>query len=149
MTKVDFYHLQKQTLEDILPRLLEKALESGKKAKVKIGNEERVEFINLLLWTYKDFSFLPHGSKKDGNADRQPVWLSSGEDNPNDAEFLFLVDGARASDGELEKFARVFNIFDGNEENALNQARDFWKRLKDGSFELSYWQQENGRWTAK
>ena len=92
MPQADFYHLQKQTLENVLPKLLEKAYATGKRIKVKIGNEERVEFINGILWTYDDQSFIPHGSKKDGFAEDQPVWLTAGDDNPNNAEFLFLVD---------------------------------------------------------
>ena len=88
MAQIDFYHLQKQTLEAVLPKLLGKAYGTGKKIKVKIGNPERVEFINSILWTYEDESFLPHGSKKDGSAEEQPIWLTAGEDNPNSAEFL-------------------------------------------------------------
>ena len=57
MTQIDFYHLQKQTLEAVLPKLLEKAYGTGKKIKVKIGNPERVEFINSILWTYEEESF--------------------------------------------------------------------------------------------
>lgn len=92
-------------------------------------------------------SFLPHGSKKDGNAELQPIWLTSGTDNPNMASLLFLVDGAAADNGELEKFSRVFNIFDGNSPDALQQARAFWKNLKSGGNECFYWQQDaNGRW---
>ena len=132
MSRVDFYHLQSQTLENVLPKLLEKAYETGKSVLVRVGNEERVEFLNALLWTYNDQSFLPHGSKKDGNAELQPIWLTSGTDNPNMASLLFLVDGAAADNGELEKFSRVFNIFDGNSPDALQQARAFWKNLKSG-----------------
>lgn len=127
MSRVDFYHLQSQTLENVLPKLLEKAYETGKSVLVRVGNEERVEFLNALLWTYNDQSFLPHGSKKDGNAELQPIWLTSGTDNPNMASLLFLVDGAAADNGELEKFSRVFNIFDGNSPDALQQARLFGK----------------------
>mgnify|MGYP001038588715 CR=1 FL=1 len=76
MSRVDFYHLQSQTLENVLPKLLEKAYETGKSVLVRVGNEERVEFLNALLWTYNDQSFLPHGSKKDGNAELQPIWLA-------------------------------------------------------------------------
>ena len=47
MSRVDFYHLQNQRLEDVLPKLLEKAYGTGKKIVVKIGNEERVEFFEL------------------------------------------------------------------------------------------------------
>lgn len=147
MSRVDFYHLQSQTLDNVLPKLLEKAYETGKSVLVRIGNEERVDFLNALLWTYNDQSFLPHGSKKDGNAELQPIWLTSGSDNPNMASLLFLVDGAEASLSELTKFSRVFNIFDGNSPEAVTQSREFWKQLKDNGDECFYWKQsESGAW---
>lgn len=150
MTRVDFYHLQKQSLEEVLPKLLEKAYQTGNKTVLKIGNEQRVEFINTHLWTYNDQSFLPHGSRKDGNAAEQPIWLTSDDDNPNQATLLFLVDGAQKSPEELTAFDRVFNIFDGHSEPALAQARQFWKTLKTSDVELHYWQQDDaGRWTEK
>ncbi len=147
MSRVDFYHLQSQTLETVLPKLLEKAYETKKSIVVRIGNEERVEFLNGLLWTYSDQSFLPHGSKKDDNAELQPIWLTSSTDNPNMASFLFLVDGASASVEEVAQFERVFNVFDGNVQNALLQARSFWKELKSEGINCLYWQQdEKGSW---
>lgn len=148
--RVDFYHLQKQILDDVLPKLLEKAYSTGKKIKVKVGTEQRVDFLNSLLWTYNEESFLPHGSKKDANAELQPIWLSDDEQNPNRAEFLFLVDGATETPDVLETFERVFNIFDGNSNEALNKAREFWKQLKSANAELHYWQQStDGRWSEK
>lgn len=150
MTRVDFYHLQKQNLETVLPKLLEKAYALGKPIKVKIGNEMRVEFINSLLWTYHEESFLPHGTRKDGSAEIQPIWLSAEDDNPNQATLLFLVDGAVVSAADVENFERVFNVFDGNNPDALVQARQFWKELKSGGIERRYWQQDqNGHWTEK
>ncbi len=150
MSRIDFYHLQNQTLEDVLPKLLEKAYETGKKIKVKIGTEERVEFINSLLWTYNDEAFIPHGSKKDGFAAEQPIWLTNEDNNPNDAQMLFLVDGATVSLDEIKDYERIFNIFDGNVQMALEQARNFWKELKSAEQELYYWQQSsNGAWQQK
>lgn len=147
MSRVDFYHLQSQSLETVLPKLLEKAFETGKSTVVRVGTDERVDFLNALLWTYNDQSFLPHGTRKDGNAELQPIWLTSGLDNPNLATMLFLVDGARAELAELEKFSRVFNIFDGNSPEAVEQARQFWKEIKNGGGECFYWKQsENGAW---
>ncbi len=149
MSRVDFYHLQKQTLEAVLPKLLEKAYALKKPIKIKVGNELRVEFLNSLLWTYNDESFLPHGSKKDGFGEDQPIWLSAGDDNPNKATLLFLTDGARYQE-DLSSFERVFNIFDGNNEQDLQQARMFWKELKNKGCELHYWQQDaNGSWSEK
>lgn len=150
MPQVDFYHLQNQVLENVLPKLLEKAYGTKKRIKIKIGNEERVEFLNTALWTFDEQSFIPHGSKKDGFADEQPIWLSSDDDNPNQAVFLFLVDGALTNIENAAKYERIFNIFDGNNEAATEQARGFWKDLKQAGFELNYWQQNaNGKWTLQ
>ena len=148
MSRVDFYHLQKQTLEEVLPKLLEKAISLKKNILIKVGNDERVEFLNAHLWTYDDTSFLPHGSKKDGFANQQPIWLTAGDDNPNNAELLFLVDDAYVAPDELKKFDRVFNIFDGNNQTSIEQARKFWKELKTASLDIFYWKQDdNGKWT--
>lgn len=150
MTRVDFYHLQKQSLETVLPKLLNKAYETGEKILLKIGTPERVEFLNSLLWTYNEESFLPHGSKKDGFADRQPIWLTAESDNPNNANFLFLVDGAEIEPAHAGVFSRIFNIFDGNSEEALQQARNLWKNYKEAGFEINYWQQTDaGIWERK
>lgn len=146
MPRVDFYHLQNKPLEEVLPKLLEKAYETGKNIKIKIGNPERVETINSHLWTYDDEAFLPHGSAKDGNTKMQPIFLTFDDENPNDAEFLFLIDGAKEN---INGFERVFNIFDGDDAEALNKAREFWKELKSGDADLHYWQLINGKWTEK
>ncbi|MBQ9034937.1 MAG: DNA polymerase III subunit chi [Alphaproteobacteria bacterium] len=150
MSRVDFYHLQKQSLEDVLPKLLSKAYSAEKRILLKIGTAERIEFLNSLLWTYDEESFLPHGSKKDGFAETQPIWLTADDDNPNNADFLFLVDGAEAEIDVAAKFERVFNIFDGNSEDALQQARRLWKSFKEAKFDIHYWQQSaDGRWEEK
>lgn len=150
MARIDFYHLQRSSVEQALPKLLEKAYASGKPVLVKIGTEARVEFLNTALWTYDDQSFLPHGSKKDGNAELQPIWLTSSDDNPNDAKMLFLVDGAQKSIDDLKLFDRVFNLFDGGSDESLQQAREFWKQIKASDQECFYWQQdETGRWQQK
>lgn len=102
------------------------------------------------MWTFQDESFLPHGSKKDGFAAEQPIWLTSQNDNPNQAQFLFLTEGAECDETELASYERIFNIFDGNSEQALTQARDFWKKYKANGCEVFYWQQtDSGKWEQK
>ena len=150
MTRIDFYHLQKSSVEDALPKLLEKAHSTGKKILVKVGNEERVEFINTHLWSYDETSFLPHGSKKDGNADMQPIWLTSQNDNPNNAEILFLIDNAKIDMEKVSEYSRILNIFDGENQDAVTWSREFWKQLKSQNMECFYWQQDdNGSWKQK
>ncbi len=150
MIRVDFYHLQKAPLEHVLPKLCEKAYATGKRIKILLGNEERVEFINSLLWTYAEDSFLPHGSKKDGFVENQPIFISASEENENQAQLLILTDGATPGLDVLSQYERILNIFDGNDENALNQARVYWKEIKALNGELHYWQQnERGAFEQK
>ena len=150
MPRVDFYHLERGVVEEVLPKLLEKAYAGGKPILVKVGNEARVEALNTALWTYDDQSFLPHGTKKDGNAALQPIWLTAGEDNPNKASMLFLVDGALVGLEEMNNFERIFNLFDGKDEEGLQRARNFWKEVKSSGSECFYWQQDvSGRWNQK
>lgn len=150
MIRVDFYHLQKAPLEHVLPKLCEKAYATGKRIKILLGNDERVEFINSLLWTYAEDSFLPHGSKKDGFVESQPIFISTSEENENQAHLLILADGATPSLDVLSQYERILNIFDGNDENALNRARAYWKEIKTLNGELHYWQQnERGAFEQK
>ena len=148
MTEVRFYHLQRTPLEHALPQLLEKTLERNWRAVVKAASSERVEALNGQLWTYGRESFLPHGSLKDGHADRQPIWLTEDDANPNSARVLFLVDGADST--MLAEYALCCELFDGNDQAALATARDHWRRYKADGHTLTYWQQsERGGWVKK
>ena len=52
-----------------------------------------MEEINDLLWSYKDTSFLPHGSENDENSKFHRVYLTCKEENPNDSKVIFSIDG--------------------------------------------------------
>ena len=145
---ISFYHLTRTTLEAALPQMLEKTLERGQRAVVRAGSAERVEALNGWLWTYKDRGFLPHGSAKDGHAALQPIWLTDKDERPNEAQVLFLTDGAASE--RPEEFERCAVLFDGNDETALAAARAQWAGLKDAGHDLTYWQQnDQGRWEKK
>ncbi len=148
MTEIAFYHLQKSGLDQALPKLLSKTLESGERAVVLAGSQERVDALNNMLWSVDPSGWLPHGSAKEGDADRQPIWLTTEEENPNDASFLFLTDGVSA--GDYSDYERCFDLFDGNDYGSVKAARDRWKALKEAGHALTYWQQnEQGRWEEK
>ena len=148
MTEVSFYHLRNSPLENVLPRLLEKTLESGKHAVVMIGSPERVDSLNNILWTYKKDSWLPHGSAKEGDAELQPIWLTLEDENPNSAAFLFLTDGAKSE--RVDSYERCFELFDGNDPGAVTVARERWKVYQDAGHAVTYWSQnEQGGWEKK
>ncbi len=148
MTEVRFYHLQRRSLEQALPRILEKVLERNWRAVVRAGSPERVDALNQHLWTYDAASFLPHGSARDGFADQQPVWLTCEDENPNGATVLILVDGVDAASATA--FELVCDLFDGNDAEAVLAARERWKRCKAAGHALTYWQQnDRGGWEKR
>lgn len=148
MTEVHFYHLQRQPLEKALPQLIEKCLERGWRCVVQADSEERVEALDNLLWTYRDDSFLPHGTDREPDAAQMPVVLTTKHVNPNGAQVRFLIDGANA--GDLAPYERAIYLFDGNDPDAVDAARDNWKEAQGEGFETVYWQQDaNGRWQKK
>ena len=148
MTEVLFYHLTSQPLERVLPDLLEKCLERNWRAVVQVGSEERRDALDAHLWTYRDESFLPHGTIKDGRVAEQPVWLTTDGDNPNQAQVRFLADGADVAD--YSGYVRVVRLFDGNDPEAVDLARQAWRTAKAAGHDATYWQQsEQGRWEKK
>ena len=147
-TEVNFYHLTRSSLEDALPRLLVKTLQAGERAVVMLGSPERVDALNTHLGAYDQDSFLPHGSARDGEADRQPVWLTHLDENPNGAAFLFVADRARSD--RLADYKRCFELFDGRDDTAVADSRERWKAYKAAGHTLAYWQQTaTGGWEKK
>jgi DNA polymerase-3 subunit chi len=65
---------------------------------------------------------LPHGTAKDDEADRQPVWLTHLDENPNGAKFLFVSDRARSE--KVGDYKRCFELLDGRDEAAVAESRE-------------------------
>jgi DNA polymerase-3 subunit chi len=147
LAEVLFYHLESQSLETVLPSLLEKTLERGWKAVVEVGSEERLAALESHLWTYRDDSFLPHGQQGAGHETRQPILLTTTAENGNGAEVRFFVD--RAVPQGADGYTRIVFMFSGHDADAVTEAREAWKRLRDGA-DVTYWQQDqSGRWSRK
>ena len=147
MTEVGFYHLGATSLERALPRLLERALAEGHRVVVQAGSAERVAHLDGILWTYNEASFLPHGSARDGNAPRHPICLTDRDENPNRATMLVLLDGSRSD--QLDAFARCCDLFDGNDPDAVEAARQRWSAAKAAGHSLTYWQQTGAGWEKR
>lgn len=140
-----FYHLERSTLDQILPELLDRTLQRGWRARVRVADADRRAEIDERLWSWRDDSFLAHGLSDQPHADRQPILLTSGNENPNASQALFIVDGSDMT--VTEEFERCFIIFDGRDETALHTARERWRTLKGQGANLAYWKQSDaGRW---
>jgi len=146
MTEILFYQLKGQTLEQVLPGLLQRSLDRGWRVVVQASSPERVEALDAHLWTWRDDAFLPHGTWRDSEAAEHPVLLTLNEDNANGAIVRFLIDGA-AMPENASAYQRIVLLFDGEDAEALDAARARWREAKSAGFEVTYWQtDERGGW---
>lgn len=91
MTRVDFYILPDDELQarlQFICRLVEKAHRQKHRIYIHTNNEADSKTIDLLLWTFKVESFIPHHLLGDNNAPA-PVAIGHG-DNPGDHHDLLV-----------------------------------------------------------
>lgn len=149
MTEVLFYHLRGVTVESVLPSLLEKSLQRGWRVVVQATTEERADALDSHLWTFRDDSFLPHATWRVADAAQQPILLVVDDGNPNGAKIRFLIDGAGLPP-DSASYERLVLVFNGDDDEAVGQARAAWTASKAQGFEVIYRQMdETGRWQQR
>jgi DNA polymerase-3 subunit chi len=150
MSETLFYHLERHSLEEALPGLLERTRERGWRALVQVGSAERMAALDTHLWTYSEQTFLAHGTGAEGMPQRQPIFLTTEEENPNASDVLFLTGGARPRDwsaASVKAFTRIVVMFDGRDPDALEAARGLWREAKAAGHDTTYWKENaSGRW---
>ncbi len=145
MTEVWFFHLDRQPLEHVLPRIVKSSLMRGWHMVIETTHVERIAKLSDMLWASEDVAFLPHGYEGEPTPELQPVWLTASPENPNAAQVRVLLDGAKPAD--ISNLERVIVMFSGNDLEAVESARDEWKIQKAAGNDISYWKQdEQGKW---
>lgn len=148
MTEIRFYHLQQQSLDQALPLLLRKALDSGKRIYVRMKDDSRLNDLSDALWSYRDNGFLPHGLENEKYSEDQPVLIGHEGVISNKADMLVLTNGAEHD--KLDDFTLCCEMFNGQNQDEVTAARARWKAYKETGHTLTYWQQnERGGWEQK
>ena len=142
-----FYHLTRQPLEVALPALLEKASGAGWRIEVRGTSLERMQWLDDKLWLGADDGFLAHGVAGGSEDAQQPILLTTNAE-PG-FECIMSIDGATLDPQEVSDSQRVCILFNGLDENAMQQARSQWKTLTEAGCAAQYWSEESGRWQKK
>jgi len=147
LTDIGFYHLTRTGPDKALPQLLGRVLALGQRSVVMCPDAQRLAALDELLWRCTSPDWLPHGTPFDGDANLQPIWLTTEDLAPNAARFLFLIDGACSE--RIGEYERVFDLFDGQDPAASEAARRRWTAAKAAGHTLTYWQQGTQGWEKK
>jgi DNA polymerase-3 subunit chi len=144
LSEVLFYHLERRALDDVLPGMIEKTLERGWRALIRVESSDRADAIDNLLWTYNEQTFLLHAQAGECDPKRQPVLITVEDDNANGANVLFLVGGATAPDWDepsTKSLTRVVVMFEGRDGEVLARARTAWSVAKTAGHDVTYWKE--------
>ena len=149
LLQIDFYHLRDADLATPLAMLADKTVTSGHKLLI-LAQKNTHASISERLWSFKPDSFLAHAADENEGHEHAKIWLTSNVAvNQISARFLALTAGLEPP--EVQKFDRVFNLFDGTSETAVSAARDSWKRWS-GKNDVTcryFAQDDQGRWSQK
>jgi DNA polymerase-3 subunit chi len=147
MADIGFYHLTRTSADQALPPLLGRTLAAGQRAVIRCATEERVTALDAALWLCPEPDWLPHGTNATGDADLQPIWITTADEAPNGAKFLFLLDSTTSE--MLETYTRIFDLFDGTDEQAVIAARSRYAAARTAAHTLTYHQQGPRGWERK
>lgn len=149
MTEIRFYHLERQSVYDALPPLLNKARQKFDSILVQIADKSDLKPLSDHLWGHNPNNFLAHGLAQTEFEADQPILLTAQNDdtNPNNATCALFLNGTMRDD--LAGFDLACIVFDGSDPDALSTARGQWKMLKDQDKTLTYWQQTDKGWEQK
>ena len=145
MTEIFFYKLKNTSIDLFLISLIEKSISKNWNSLVLLDNTERMEEINDLLWTFNDTSFIPHGSQSDLSPDKQNVYLTCNEENLNNSNIIFSIDGIIIN--EPGNWNRCIYIFNEQNLKVTDELESYKRKVKDFGYTLkSFEQDNNGKW---
>ena len=149
LLQIDFYHLRDADIATPLAMLAHKTVASGHKLLI-LAQKDSHAAISERLWSFRSDSFPAHAADEEEGHEHAQIWLTSNVAiNRIEARFLALTAGLEPP--EVQKYERVFNLFDGTSKVAVSAARDSWKRWS-GTNDVTcryFAQDDQGRWSQK
>ena len=76
MTDIGFYHLTRSKLQDALPKLLGRVLDTGGRGFIRCADAERARTLDAALWLPADPPWLPHGLVGGEHDAAQPLLIA-------------------------------------------------------------------------
>ena len=134
--RIDFYLLSDtdpKTIWHTACRLLEKAYHLGHRVFVHCENQSDAEFLDELLWTYKEESFVPHNLQGEGPEPPPPIQIGW-EKEPRGFNTILLNLG-KSVPPYFARFNRIMEIV-ANDEGAKEISRNHYKEYRTHGCEL-------------
>lgn len=133
MTRIDFYILKhpQSNRSQYCCKLIEKAYKKGCQLYIQLSSADEADFMDNLLWTFRDQSFIPH-AQVSSNTDA-PVLLGYGEISPLQTDVLINLSDTIPDN--YQQFNRVIEITD-HTPNITAMVREHYRYYKQHEQDL-------------
>ena len=136
--KINFISTTDENPIKALCRILEQKYLEQNFMILRTNSEDLQEEINEVLWTFSKKSFIPHGSKFDEQPEKHNIYITTGGEIPNSATILILYNLFKFNNYDIKYFKEIILVFDNNDSLIVNEAREFYKKLKNDNYQLGF-----------
>lgn len=139
MTRIDFYSLEERSRGDrflLSCRLVERIYQGdGLRIYIHVPDGRQAQYLDRLLWTFKDQSFLPHGQL--GKTDPALTPILIGQDAGPMKEDQVLINLGPAVPDFFARFERLCEPVD-HDPAVCNAGRERFRYYRDRGYELHH-----------
>ena len=151
LTEIVIYEFANTEPMKALPALVQKCLEQKWKVVIQCESEQIRDDLNSFLWLFEKNSFLPHGTEADGFSNKQPIFLTCINENPNSANAKIAF--GKVDTGEIDsisEFDRYMVVVDSKDKETVKVAGEFFQKLSKSGYQAKYQKQNsNGGWSER
>ncbi len=136
LIRVDFYLLASDHMDAlwlVACRLLEKAYKRNHRVYVHCANQNDAEFLDDLLWSFRDDSFVPHNLIGEGPEPPPPIQIGFGKEPRGFNDILLNL--APEIPIFHSKFKRIMELV-SNQETEKEQSRVHYKEYRAKGYQL-------------
>jgi DNA polymerase-3 subunit chi len=136
MSQVDFHIIESKDSAASLShacRLVRKAYKNGFRVYIRAENEQDLNTLDKLLWTFSDLDFIPHAIL-DTESGQEPVIIGMIEHQGDDKTILINLSTKMSEN--YSSYSRVFELI-SNDPTAIDAGRDRYRSYRQMNDELS------------
>src|SRR5690349_2883100 len=141
--QANFYKIAYIDFPKVFPKLMEAILGGGNRVMVLVREDNQVDYIDNLLWTYSQLSFLPHLTHKDELCEESPIYITNSEaDNANQSNIIVILsEGYDIS--SLKKFEKYIFFYDDSKVDWVKNTVEKFGDKVDATYIM---QDKVGKW---
>lgn len=139
MSQIDFYMIDKLSIDAVACKLLDKIYQNKMTAHVHCDTEAQATSLDETLWTFKDTSFIPHARISESTEHKPPISIAFGDQMPPAIYDVLLTHCVELPEF-ASQFERILYLFPANDEQWKALAREYFKEFKSLDWSVNFHQ---------